>query len=57
MNANINASGEAVILGVTSDTGVVAWQRSGNNTDGDVHDDDVNNDCDYGVRPVKTVKL
>jgi len=36
MNANINASGEAVIPGVTSDTGELAWQTSGSNVDGPV---------------------
>ena len=36
MNANINASGEAVIPGVTEDTGVVAWQSSYSNIDGPV---------------------
>jgi len=36
MNANINASGEVVIPGVTSDIGLVEWQISGNNTDGPV---------------------
>jgi len=37
MNANINASGEAVIPGVTSDTGTVAWYADeGNNINGPV---------------------
>ena len=56
MNANINASGEAVIPGVTSDTGLVVW-LSGDRYDSlggpDLSSDGGN--CQYGGECVNTI--